>query len=140
MGRAQLRQSAEKKKLIEAGEYWASASPRAKNTDGLEADFDQFGLSQELREQILADTDPQTIDQDFVVLAENAEALDVFMFCQSQWRTSMSGLIGLDYTAVIAVIALRYKKRKTQRDLLESVRLVESGALGAFAKMRQVDG
>jgi hypothetical protein len=33
----------------------------------------------------------------FEVLPENWEAVQMFMRCQTQWRTGMAGLIGLDY-------------------------------------------
>lgn len=139
MDRAQWRQGSKKKKLIEAGEYWASAAPRAKNNESLQADFDNFGLTDEMREQIMANAGVEE-STDFVVLPENAQALDVFLFCQSQWRTSMSGLTGLDYSAVISVISLRCKKRKHQNELLAEVRLIESGALSAISRMRRPDG
>jgi len=88
-----------------------------------------------MREQMLAHSGLKRPDQ-FVVLPSNAEALDVFLFCQSQWRISMAGATGLDYTAVVAVISTRTKKRKHQQQLLADVRLIESGALKAMSQAK----
>ncbi len=86
---------------------------------------------------MLASMGHQEEPEEFIVLEENAPALDIFLFCQTQWRTSMSGLIGLDYTAVINVIATRHRKRKKQNQLLTDVHLIEQGALKAIARMKE---
>ena len=44
--------------------------------------------------------------EDFEVWEENWQTLEVFSQCQTQWRVSMSGLVGLDYTAVMWVFRL----------------------------------
>jgi hypothetical protein len=103
-------------------------------------DFESFGLPQDLRDQILRTTIEQETPADFVVMPEAAPALDVFLFCQTQWRTAMSGVTGLDYTAVIAVIKTRFKKSRQRRQILEDVRLIESGALAAISKARVKNG
>tara|TARA_A100000171_G_C2136223_1_gene150470 strand:+ start:634 stop:915 length:282 start_codon:yes stop_codon:yes gene_type:complete len=90
-----------------------------------------------MQAQMLESMGHQDEPKDFIVLEENAEALDIFIFCQTQWRTSMSGPTGLDYTAVINVIATRHRKRKKQNQLLTDVHLIEQGALNAIARKKE---
>lgn len=88
-----------------------------------------------MREQILNDAGSGQ-PADFIVMPDAAPALDIFLFCQTQWRSSMSGITGLDYTAVISVIKMRVKKNRTRRQLLDDVRLIESGALAALSRAK----
>jgi len=55
---------------------------------------------------------------------------------QTQWRHGFAGITGLDYTAVIAVINLYEPRRAQQRDLLDEIAALESGALRAFSDLR----
>lgn len=77
---------------------------------------------------------------EFVVMPSNAPALDVFLTCQTQWRYSSIGIVGLDYTAVTHVIGLRYRKRRRQNEILTDVHLIESGALSVIAAERKKHG
>lgn len=97
--------------------------------------MDAFGLSDDLKAQIL-ESAKSTQPEHFTVLEENAQALDVFMFCQTQWRQSMIGPTGLDYTAVISVISVRVRK-KNRKQVLDDVHLIESGALRAISKRKK---
>lgn len=51
----------------------------------------------------------------------------MFLRVQTQWRTSMSGLIGLDYSAVQWV--LRLYAVEDQRSMLEDLQVMEGAAL-----------
>lgn len=52
---------------------------------------------------------------------------------ETNWRVvaGMGGALyqGLDYASLIPVIELRFAKRKQQKEIFESVRLIELGAL-----------
>tara|TARA_R110000787_G_scaffold90044_1_gene190497 strand:+ start:9461 stop:9736 length:276 start_codon:yes stop_codon:yes gene_type:complete len=40
------------------------------------------------------------LPDDFEVWEDNWSAVEMFLRCQTQWRTTMAGVCGLDYTAV----------------------------------------
>lgn len=99
--------------------------------------MDAFGLPEELRDRIRQDV-PEA-PQNFTVMPENAQAFDVFIRCQTQWRHSFSGVTGLDYTALIQVIRVCIPK-KQRNQIFDDVRLIESGALRAISKRRESNG
>lgn len=43
---------------------------------------------------------------EFAIWPENLETVELFMDVQTQWRTSSSGVIGLDYGVVLALLSL----------------------------------
>lgn len=45
-------------------------------------------------------------EQDYHLWAEHLSALDLFQRCQTQWRATSSGVIGLDYGVVIQMANL----------------------------------
>ena len=45
-------------------------------------------------------------EADFEVWPENEEAVLLFLRVQTQWRTSMAGVTGLDYASVVATAKL----------------------------------
>lgn len=49
------------------------------------------------------------------------------LFCdlQTQWRTGMAGITGLDYSALPAVFRLRGIKRSEQQSLFDDLRTME---------------
>ena len=49
---------------------------------------------------------PPEPEKDFEVWEENWVSVDMFLRCGTQWRTSVSGVTGLDYAAVVEVIKL----------------------------------
>ena len=57
---------------------------------------------------------PQPEQDDYELWMENVETWLFFCQVQTQWRTSMSGLIGLDYGAIIAVATLHEVEDKRQ--------------------------
>lgn len=68
----------------------------------------------------------------FEVWEENWTAVEMFMRCQTQWRTSMGGAIGLDYGAVEWL--LRLYEVKDQRSVLEDLQVMEAAALNVLNK------
>lgn len=67
-------------------------------------------------------------------MEDNLPAFEIFCACGSQWRHSMNGVTGLDYTAVIAVINLKVKKHRAR--IFDDVRLLETGALKEISRRR----
>ena len=75
---------------------------------------------------------PQSPSQDFEVLPENWSAVEMFLRLQTQWRTTMSGVVGLDYSA--AQWLFRLYEVKDQRELLEDLQIMEVAAMQAINK------
>ena len=74
----------------------------------------------------------QSHTDDFQVLQENWSTVEMFLRLQTQWRTSMSGVIGLDYAA--AQWLFRLYEVKDQRALLEDLQTMEFAAMQAINK------
>jgi hypothetical protein len=66
------------------------------------------------------------------VWEENWPVLDMFLRCQTQWRTTMNGLLGLDYQAVAWL--LRLYEVEDPRSLLEDLQVMEAAVLVFFQK------
>ena len=58
---------------------------------------------------------------------ENWPVVEMFLRCQTQWRTTMNGLLGLDYGAVAWL--LRLYEVEDPRALLEDLQVMEAAAL-----------
>ena len=79
-------------------------------------------------------------DDDFEVLPENWDAVEVFTSLGTQWKkmvvSSLSGggvfYEGLDYSAVESAIRMFGFKRKRHRALFSAVRVMEREALAVF--------
>ena len=69
----------------------------------------------------------QARNDDFEVWEENWPVLEMFLRCQTQWRTTMSGVLGLDYAAVAWVLKLY--EVEDQRALLEDLQVMEAAAM-----------
>ena len=63
---------------------------------------------------------------------ENWPTVEMFLRVQTQWRTSMSGVIGLDYLAVEWM--LRLYGVEDQRSMLEDLQVMEGAALTLINK------
>lgn len=61
---------------------------------------------------------------------ENWPAVEMFLRCQTQWRSSMAGLLGLDYGAVAWL--LRLYEVEDQRAVLEDLQVMEAAAMSAL--------
>lgn len=67
---------------------------------------------------------------DCEVWEENWPVLEMFLRCQTQWRTTMGGLLGLDYGAVAWI--LRLYEVEDQRAMLENLQIMESAAMAVL--------
>jgi hypothetical protein len=68
----------------------------------------------------------------FEVWPENWPALELFMRCQTQWRTGPKGLLGLDYGAVLAMANLWSMEHV--RDTMTDVQIIEATILEQLSK------
>lgn len=66
----------------------------------------------------------------FEVWPENWEAVQMFLRVQTQWRTSMGGLLGLDYGAVSWLF--RLYAIQDERSTLEALQVMEAAALATI--------
>ena len=72
----------------------------------------------------------QARTDDFEVWEENWPVLEMFLRCQTQWRTTMSGVLGLDYAAVAWVLKLY--EVEDQRSMLEDLQVMEAAAMATI--------
>jgi hypothetical protein len=70
---------------------------------------------------------PEQPQQNFEVWEENWDALVMWSRVQTQWRTSMGGVVGLDYGAIAWVF--RLYEVDDQRSLLEDLQVMEAAAM-----------
>ena len=75
---------------------------------------------------------PEQPPEDFEVLEENWPVVEMFLRLQTQWRTTMSGLLGLDYGAVAWL--LRLYEVEDPRALLEDLQVMEAAALLSISR------
>ena len=78
---------------------------------------------------------PHPEQQDYELWLENVETWLFFCGVQTQWRTSMSGLVGLDYGAILAVAALH--EVEDRRQLLTELQWIESAILSELAEQTE---
>ena len=69
---------------------------------------------------------------DFEVWQENWPAVEMFLRCQTQWRTSMNGIVGLDYGALAWVF--RLYEVEDPRSLLEDLQVMEGAVMQVLNK------
>ena len=72
----------------------------------------------------------QDRSDDFEVWEENWPVLEMFLRCQTQWRTTMSGVLGLDYGAVAWVLKLY--EVEDHRSMLEDLQVMEAAAMATI--------
>ena len=75
---------------------------------------------------------PEAKEQHFEVWEENWPAVEMFLRCQTQWRTTMSGVCGLDYTAVQWLF--RLYEVKDPPAVLEDLQIMEAAAMKILNK------
>jgi hypothetical protein len=105
---------------MEAAEHWAGGGVIDETADDAAA----FGLP--------TIEVPPPPDEDFHVWPENWSAVQMFLRVQTQWRTTMSGVIGLDYAAVRWLFKL-YDVEEP-RSLLEDLQVMEAAAMMVINK------
>ena len=65
--------------------------------------------------------------KDFEVWPDNWPAVEMFLRCQTQWRTTMSGVCGLDYSAVEWLF--RLYEVEDQQAVFQDLQVMEAAAL-----------
>ena len=70
---------------------------------------------------------PEQPSADFEVWEENWLVVEMFLRAQTQWRTTMNGVLGLDYGA-LAWLFMMYEV-EDQRALLEDLQVMEAAAM-----------
>lgn len=91
-------------------------------------------LPAEVREKIEADLAQRYPTPE--LCPENAGAVDLYLACQTQWRTGMGGPTGLDYTGVEASLRMGRVPRWQWPELFARLRVIELGVLSALQAMR----
>ena len=115
----------QEKKLEEAVDYLFSG-PDDKSE--LMADAKAFGLA-------LPEPDAP---EDFEVWPDNWPAVEMFLRCQTQWRTTASGVCGLDYSAVEWLF--RLYEVEDQPTVLENLQVMEAAAVKILNKESNANG
>ena len=100
--------------------YWLGGDPGDKDLEKAAQAFN-----------IVSD-DASAKGADFEVWEENWPAVEMFLRLQTQWRVSMSGLVGLDYGA--AEWLFRLYAVAEPASLLEDLQVMEAAVLTAIAK------
>jgi len=70
--------------------------------------------------------------EDFEVWPDNWPAVEMFLRCQTQWRTTMSGVFGFDYSAVEWLF--RLYEVKDQAAVFEDLQVMEAAAVKILNK------
>lgn len=70
--------------------------------------------------------------EDYEVWPENWPVLQMWSRVQTQWRTSVSGVIGLDYSVLPWLF--RMYEVEDPRELLEDLQAMEAAVLGLMSK------
>lgn len=77
------------------------------------------------------DHGPVKKEQDLMkIWPENWETLETFFKIGTQWRTSMSGVVGLDYSVLMMVMDMYDIKDK--KAVFEGVQIMESAAISCL--------
>ena len=85
-----------------------------------------------MSEEQLAALKLEDATQDFEVWEDNRQIVEMFMRMQTQWRTSMSGAVGLDYAALEWLC--RLFPVDNPQELFEGLQVMEYTALNCFNK------
>jgi len=75
---------------------------------------------------------PEVKEEHFEVWEENWPAVEMFLRCQTQWRTTISGVCGLDYAAVQWLF--RLYEVKNAPAVLEDLQIMEAAAMKILNK------
>jgi hypothetical protein len=75
---------------------------------------------------------PLPVAAEFKVHPDNWSTVEMFLRLQTQWRSTMNGVIGLDYSA--AQWLFRLYEVQDERALLEDLQTMEVAAMQAINK------
>ena len=78
---------------------------------------------------------PPEPEKDFEVWEENWVSVDMLLRCGTQWRTSVGGVTGLDYAAVVEVIKLY--KVDDPTSVLEDIQVMEVTSMTLLNKEKK---
>jgi len=73
------------------------------------------------------------VEKDFAVWPENWPAVELFLRCQTQWRTSVGGVTGFDYSSVLSLVNMYSYSKETFEDL----QIMEVAAISYLNKERK---
>lgn len=76
------------------------------------------------------------LDEQIGVWPDNLWPVNTFIAMQTQWRVGVAGAIGMDYSALPAVLALVGVPADEQADTFECLRVMEAEALSQMEKQR----
>jgi hypothetical protein len=110
------------KKLTDAALHWLRGG--VSYNDAI-SDLKAFGAPQDVIDELIE----AQKNEDFEVWDENWPVLTMFFRMQTQWRTSHSGLVGLDYSAAQWIFGLY--SVEDQREMLEALQVMEFAILSA---------
>lgn len=111
-------------------------------------DAEFFGVPERAKATVTADTGDRpdwyrqwlggdALSRDFEVYAEAWPAVEIFIFCQFQWLQGFNGIEGLNYAAVMPVIALHHPRKSKQLEVLHDINALELGAMTAIHELRK---
>lgn len=105
----------QEKKLIGAVDHWfyGDGAPN----DELLSDAAAFGI--ELPERVLK-------PKEFEVWPEHEDVVLTFLRCQTQWRTTAGGVMGLDYGVILQMLDLYAVSNRPQ--VMEDLQVMENRA------------
>ena len=75
---------------------------------------------------------PEQPSSDFEIWEENWPVVEMFLRCQTQWRTTMSGVLGLDYGAVAWLFKMYAVEDPPT--LLEDLQVMEGAVVAILSK------
>ena len=106
------------KKLIEAAKYWASGSEQKKvDKEKAKAEAKAWGF--EWNEEEYSD--------DFEVIEENWEIVNMFLKIQTQWIMSFGGVVGLNYEILLLKGGLfDLYDVQNRKEVFDGIRVIES--------------
>jgi ribosomal protein S18 acetylase RimI-like enzyme len=124
-GVLRIAERSEKKKLREAGAYWAGERVVDETADDLKA----FGAPAAVVEST------ETKEDRFEVFPENWRAIALFRRASTQWIVGVGGAVGLNYQSLSFLFKIY--KVKNRRRMFEKIQDIEAGALEAFRRMNE---
>ena len=72
-------------------------------------------------------------EKDFAVWPENWDAIELFLRCQTQWRTSVGGVTGFDYSSVLALVNMY----AYDVSVFEDLQIMEAAAIELLNKEKK---
>ena len=102
-------------------------------SEGEETNDDLRALG--LMPDAIAEIEQRNQSNDCEVWEENWAVLELFLRCQTQWRTTMNGVLGLDYVAVAWLF--RLYAVDDERSMLEDLQVMEAAAMAKLNERRQ---